>query len=487
MYGCNVNIVELIRKETLAFQDKTALIQCDDKILYQELFTKITQAADELKKNGLKKGDRVGFLCEDSIDYIIVCLAVLSLSAVIVPVPDSSSRAEIDDLLCRIDLNFFIFDKAEYSTESYRNESRILFPGIVGTKEFWIYKRKADNNLSIEYHDLNPAFIRFTSGTTGDSKGVFLSHETIVQRTDAANKALNVTSDDVVIWMLSMSFHFVVTILLFLRQGATIIICSGSFPDSLRQGLRNNRGTFIYASPFHYQMMTKLALFPPETFDSFRLAVSTAMRLSVSTAADFHTKFGFELSQAYGLIEVGLPFINNSKSSSTRESAGKILPDYKVRIENPNQDGIGEIFIKGKGMFDAYFSPWRRRSHVAPDGWFATGDLGRLDKNGFLFLVGRKKNVINFAGMKIFPYEVESVINQYSGVQESLVYANPHNTYGELPSAGVVLKNGAADNFDLHELKKFCYQHLASYKVPKEFVLLKKLDKTASGKLKRKN
>ena len=416
-----MNIVELIRKETLSFQDKIAIIQCDEEILYHEFFAKIIQAADELKKNGLQKGDRIGFLCEDSIDYIIVCLAVLSISAVIVPVPDSSSRAEIDDLLCRIDLNFFIFDKAEYSTESYRNKSRILFPGIVGTKEFWIYKRKADNNLSIEYHDLNPAFIRFTSGTTGDSKGVLLSHETIVQRTDAANKALNVTSDDVVIWMLSMSFHFVVTILLFLRQSATIIICSGSFPDSLRQGLRNNRGTFIYASPFHYQMMTKLALFSPETFDCFRLAISTSMRLSVSTAADFYTKFGLELSQAYGLIEVGLPFINNSKSSSTRESAGKILPDYKVRIENPNQEGIGEISIKGKGMFDAYFSPWRRRSHVAPDGWFATGDLGRLDKNGFLFLVGRKKNVINFAGMKIFPYEVESVINQYSGVQESLV------------------------------------------------------------------
>ncbi|MCD6185842.1 MAG: acyl--CoA ligase [Deltaproteobacteria bacterium] len=482
-----MNIVELIRKETLSFQDKTALIQCDDKILYQELLAKITQAADELTKNGLKKGDRVGFLCEDSIDYIIVCLAVLSLSAVIVPVPDSCSQAEIDELVCRIDLNFFIFGKAESSTESYSNKSRSIFDGIVGTKKFWIYKRRAGNNVPQEYHDLNPAFIRFTSGTTGDSKGVLLSHETIVQRTDAANKALNVTSDDIVIWMLSMSFHFVVTILLFLRQGATIIICSGSFPDSLRQGLQNNRGTFIYASPFHYRMMIKSDLFPPATFSCFRLAVSTAMRLSGSTAVDFYKKFGLELSQAYGLIEIGLPFINNSKNSDTRESTGKILPDYMVRIANRNKEGVGEISIKGKGIFDAYFSPWRSRSQVAPNGWFETGDLGRLDKDGFLFLVGRKKNIINFTGMKIFPYEVESVINQYHGVQESLVYGTPHNIYGELPCARIVLKNAAANNFDLGELRKFCYQNLASYKVPKDFILVKKLDKTASGKLKRKH
>ncbi len=481
-----MNIVELIRKETIAFQDKTALIQCDDKILYQELLVKITQAADELKENGIGKGDRVGFLCEDSIDYIIVCLAVLSLSAVIVPVPNSCSQAETDELVCRIDLNFFIFDRADYSTGSYSNDSRIIFADIVVTKELWIYKRKADNSLPEEYHDLGPAFIRFTSGTTGESKGVLLSHETIVQRTDAANNALNITSDDVVIWMLSMSFHFVVTILLFLRQGATIIICSGSFPDSLHQGLKNNRGTFIYASPFHYRMMIKSDMFPPATFSCFRMAISTATRLSVSTAVDFHRKFGLELSQAYGLIEVGLPFINNSKNPAKRESAGKILPDYRVRIANPNQEGIGEIYIKGKGMFDAYFSPWRSRNQVAPDGWFATGDLGRLDNDGFLFIAGRKKNVINFTGMKIFPYEVEYVINQYHEVQDSLVYANPHNIYGELPCARIVLKNGAIDDFDLNNLRKFCYQRLASYKVPKEFILVKELDRTPSGKLKRR-
>jgi len=481
-----VNIVELIRKETLAFQNKTAIIQCDDKLLYQELLVKITQAADELKQNGLGKGDRVGFLCEDSIDYIIVCLAVLSLSAVIVPVPGSCSQAEIDELVCRIDLNFFIFDRAEYSTESYSNDSRIIFADIVVTKELWIYKRRADNSLPEEYHDIGPAFIRFTSGTTGESKGVLLSHETIVQRTDAANNALNITSDDVVIWMLSMSFHFVVTILLFLRQGATIIICSGSLPESLQQGLKNNRGTFIYASPFYYRMMIKSDMFPPATFSCFRLAVSTATHLSVSTAVDFHRKFGLELSQAYGLIEVGLPFINNSKNSAKRESAGKILPDYRLRLVNQNQEGIGEISIKGKGMFDAYFSPWRSRNQVAPDGWFETGDLGRLDKDGFLFLVGRKKNIINFSGMKIFPYEVEYVINQYHEVQDSLVYANSHNIYGELPCARIVLKNGATDDFDLNKLRKFCYQRLASYKVPKEFILVKELDRTASGKLKRR-
>ena len=477
-----MNIVTTIKNETNGCLEKTAVIDGDRKFSYSKLFDAVNSASAELKSLGIRPAHRVAFLCGDSIDYIVVSLAVLSLQAVIVPVSASLSLDELKPVLERIDINFLIFDRAVY----FRDNSDRIFTGSFFEKVFFLYKRKAKEELPADYYKMNPAFIRFSSGTTGTSKGVLLSHEAIVSRTDAADKALKITSGDVIIWVLSMSFHFVVTILLFLRRGATIVLCGGGlFPESLLEGLTMQRGTFIYASPFHYNILTKSDMFAPELFKNIRLAISTAMKLPDYVARNFYTKFGLELVEAYGIIEVGLPFINSSRNTEKRGSVGKILPDYEVKIANPDKNGIGEVYIKGKGMFDAYFSPWLRRCDLMSDGWFKTGDLGRLDSERFLYIAGREKSVINFTGMKIFPYEVESVLNQHPDIRESLVYGTLHPHYGELPCAKIVLKNNIKTDFDIDEIRKYCYKNLAPYKVPKEFHFVSRLDKTASGKLKR--
>jgi long-chain acyl-CoA synthetase len=168
-----------------------------------------------------------------------------------------------------------------------------------------------------------------------------------------------------------------------------------------------------------------------------------------------------------------------------RGSVGRALPDFELRLERMDADGIGEIQIKGKGLLDAYFSPWQGREEILQDGWFRTGDLGRIDADGFLFIVGRDKDVINFVGMKIFAQEVESVINQHPQVKESLVYGTAHSQYGELPTAKIVLQEGIVSDGLLDNLRRFCYQKLAQYKVPKEFQFVEYLQKTASGKIKR--
>ncbi|MCJ7617119.1 MAG: acyl--CoA ligase [Desulfobacterales bacterium] len=476
-----MNIVTTIKNETNGCLEKTAVIDGDRKFSYSKLFDAVNSASAELKSLGIRPAHRVGFLCGDSIDYIVVSLAVLSLQAVIVPVSASLSLDELEPVLERIDINFLIFDKSVHS----RDDSYRIFNNNFFEKDFFLYHRKTKKELSKDYYELNPAFIRFSSGTTGTSKGILLSHESIVERTDAADKALKITSDDVVIWVLSMSFHFVVTILLFLRRGATIVLCGGSFPESLFEGLKRQKGTFIYASPFHYHLLTKSDMFAPDLFKNIRLAISTAMKLPDYVARNFYTKFGLELVEAYGIIEVGLPFINCSNNPEKRGSAGRILPDYEIKIVNPDKNGVGEVYIKGNGMFDAYFSPWLRRCDLISDGWFKTGDLGRLDSEGFLYIAGREKNVINFTGMKIFPYEVESVLNQHPGIKDSLVYGTLHPQYGELPCAKIVLKDDIKTDFDINEIRRFCYKHLAQYKVPKEFHFVSRLDKTASGKLKR--
>ena len=472
------NIVNLIIKENKDHLSNTAIVDGADSISYRQMFASVDLLALELKKKGVSCFKRVALLCEDSIDYIVISLAVLKLQAVIVPVPLGASSNEVDCLLDNIKVDFIIFKKDSYA----RNKTGLAIENSRIKNNLFILKCKPSKGLSKDFAKLNPAFIRFTSGTTGEHKGVILSHQAIIARTRFANNGLRVTSKDRVIWVLSMSFHFVVTILLFLRQGATIIISSRQFPYELLDNLKKYQSTLIYASPIHYHMLCHLDI-SKAALATLRLAVSTAVKLSSDIADKFYKKFGFEISEAYGIIELGLPFINLSKNKLKRGSVGMITRGYQIKIKDADNHGVGIIYIKGKGLFDAYFSPWRKAKDVLTKGWFNTGDLGYLDKQGFLFILGRSKNVINFCGMKIFPFEVESVINQYSQIKESLVYGVRHPQYGQLPFAKIVLRKSSKRSFDLEKLRKFCYCYLASYKVPKEFIFAKQLTRTLSGKI----
>ncbi|MFA5072983.1 MAG: class I adenylate-forming enzyme family protein [Nitrospirota bacterium] len=475
-----MNIVDQIKQETKQHVNRAAVIEGNRRITYGELLTAADQFAAFLHQKGVEQYDRIGLLCDDSPEYIMVSLAILSLSAVIVPISPEQTSEEIDTVIERIDLNFLIAD-AKLRSGEYQDT---IQPNDFIKKELVFFERRKKQNHEPEYSLLNPAFIRFSSGTTGISKGVVLSHEAILERTDAANKGLRITSHDIVLWVLSMSYHFVVTILLFLRRAATIVLCTSRFPDLFIEGIVQYHGTFLYASPFHYDLLTTTDAIESDALRHVRLAISTAMKLPEKTAEAFFSRFGLELTEAYGIIEVGLPFIKLSGNKEKRGSVGKILPDFTVRLLNPDENGVGEIHIQGKGMLDAYYSPWQGREQILSDGWFKTGDLGKIDSDGFLFIVGRDKNVINFAGMKVFPEEIESVLKQHPFVKESRVHGTPHPQYGQLPVATIVLNTGIHDSI-VDDLRRFCYHRLAQYKVPKEFIFTDRLLKTASGKIKR--
>ena len=476
-----MNIFDVIKQETKGFSGKTAVIEGSSSISYGELISCAGIFASVLRGKTVGQFHRVGLLCGDSIDYITASLAVLSLSAVVVPVSPEQAMPEINAVIDSMALNFLIFEKGAYS---HKDAQSLQVKGL-RKKEIYLLKRENIEEPCKEYYKINPAFIRFSSGTTGRSKGIVLSHEAIMERTDSADKGLKITPGDTVLWVLSMSFHFVVTILLFLRRASTIVLCSNLFPESLTEGIIRYNGTFIYASPFHYNLLSRSEVIFPESMKRVRLAISTAMKLPRETAERFYSKFGLELTEAYGIIEVGLPFIKLSVDKNDRGTVGKALPDYQVEIRNKDADNMGEIYIKGKGMLDAYFSPWQNRSSILKEGWFKTGDLGKMDENGFLTIAGRDKDVINFTGMKIFAYEVEATLNQHPLVKESMVYGVSHPQYGQLPIARVVLKEGVERPPDLDNLRRFCYERLAQYKVPKDFEFVRHLPKTASGKIKR--
>jgi len=477
------NIFRKIREETAALSEKTAVIDGSLSLSYGELLSSAERIAACLDEKGFRPFDRVGILCGDSIDYIAVSLAVLSLSAVIVPISPDQSAGEIDQIIDKIAIEHLLFESG-----TYPDESAEAFPsGLLQQKQLRILRRDVPKVQQADYYRINPAFIRFSSGTTGSSKGVLLSHESIIERTDAADEGLGITSEDKVLWVLSMSFHFVVTILLFLRRGAAIVLCNSSFPEGLVAGIIEHKGTFIYASPFHYNLLVGSEQLSSDDMKNIRLAVSTAVKLPQALAESFSAKFGLRLTEAYGIIEVGLPFINSHEPAGVMEGVGRPLSGYEVQLKDMGENGVGGIRIRGKGMLDAYFSPWQGRESILKDGWFETGDLGRFDESGHLIIVGREKNVINFAGMKIFPDEVESVLNEYPLVKESMVYGMAHPQYGQLPYARLVLKPGNEAKLNIGELRRFCYERMSQYKVPKDFQIIDALPKTASGKVRREN
>lgn len=466
-----MNIVERIRNETAGLPEGQIAVRSEaGELSYRVLFQSVETVATRLAAQGVVPLARVGLAFPDSIDYIILSLAVLSLDAVLVPVTVSSAREVAEEILEKTAAEFLI------SSTELLPADWIDCPELPGAGGFYLARCRPSGSLPDEFAQTDPAFIRFSSGTTGASKGVLLSHAAIAERTAAADQALKITPADTVLWVLSMSYHFVVSILLFLRRGATIWLCSESFPFSFLSAVQRGDGTFIYATPFHYRTLIESKAVSPEALRTVRMAISTAMKLPAETGSGFREKFGIGLTDAYGIIEVGLPFVN-AEGARPAGSVGRALPGFELQIRNADETGVGEVLLRGPGMYTAYLHPWQRRG--AQD-WFATGDTGRLDADGFLFLLGRSKNLINFAGMKVFPYEVEAVLDRCPGVRASWVYPEAHPRYGQLPCAKV-----EAGGVTAEEIQRYAYAHLESYKVPKKIEIVEHLERTGSGKIKR--
>jgi acyl-coenzyme A synthetase/AMP-(fatty) acid ligase len=287
-----------------------------------------------------------------------------------------------------------------------------------------------------------------------------------------------------------MAFHFFVSIVLYLQVGATIAICPDHLAETLLDVTRRQGGTFVYASPLHYRLLAADA--SGRRAPTLRRAVSTSAALAPQTAQAFLERYGLPITQAYGIIEVGLPLINLDHALDRPESIGRPLPDYEVAILDENlrpvpSGSVGELALRGPGMFDAYMSPPRLRREVLRGGWFLTGDLARQDADGLVTLVGRCKAMINVAGNKVFPEEVEDVLNMHPCVALARVSARAHPQMGEVVHADIVLSPSAGGReIEVEQLLAFCRQRLSSYKVPQSVAFVESIEETPSGKVRRR-
>jgi long-chain acyl-CoA synthetase len=268
---------------------------------------------------------------------------------------------------------------------------------------------------------------------------------------------------------------------LYLSQGATITMARHVLARSFLEAINRWKGTVLYGAPFHYAMLARDS--SSLGISSVRLAVSTTCALPQDVAEDFQKRFDRPLVQGLGIIELGLVSLNTNDPLGRWDSVGKPLPDFQVRILSPDEDGCGEVAVRGPGLLDAYASPWLSREQILRDGWFVTGDIGRFDEDGFLFLVGRKTAVINVAGRKVFPEEIEAVLNRHPAVRESRAYGRLHSHLGEIIEAELVL---AKPEENLDTVRDFCRTHLASFKVPANLHVVNSLPRTVTtGKIRR--
>jgi long-chain acyl-CoA synthetase len=452
-------------------------------VTYGQLLERVSHTSAWLRRHiEFRSGriPRIGLACTSGTEYIVLALAILKSGACLVPVAGELTTDEREDLIGQTGLQGLVLG----SKESWRSGEAVTRERDSGAA--WLPLDEPGFDHEPELAALDPAFIRFSSGTTGRSKGVVLSHGKLRERIEAANAALGIGPGDRVLWMLPMAHHFAVSIILYLYHGACTVIGESHLAEEVLTTAHQSHATVVYAAPFHYALLA--ADGSGLDWPHLRLAVSTAAALPVHIAIKFAARYGKNIAQGLGIIEVGLPLLNTGSAGEAPDAVGRPLPAYDVELRDeegrPVASGkIGELWIKGPGMFDAYLSPWQTVEELCVDGWFATGDLAETDAAGRIYIRGRRHGVINVSGMKVFPEEVEEIIRQHPQVSACRVYGINHPVVGTIPIAEILPHEDLKPS--VTELTKWCRSRLSAYKVPARFQLVRQIETTASGKIRR--
>jgi len=455
-----VNIAEEIFKKN--HPSAPAVLHGDQTTTYGELDHQSAQLAERLRPAISKlAAARIGLSCPDSAHYIALSLAILRVGGCFVPLPSELVPPERQKLIEEVALDAIVHREKCGEVQIEQLPSRPAEPPWLG-----------------ELEKLTPAFIRFSSGTTGDSKGIVLSHHTLLERITAANAGLSISPEDRVLWVLPMSHHFAVSIMLYLWHGAAIVLPESHLAGDILAAAVRHQATVLYAAPFHFESLAGRGI---DRLPALRLAVSTTAGLRPETARRFAEIHGVFPAQALGIIECGLPCLNLPAPEKLPQAVGRAQRAFEAELRGEPPT----LHLRGPGFLDAYLSPWKPRAGILDEnGWFATGDIATIEADGRVVLLGRSKAVIGVGGMKFFPEEVEAVLNSHPAVEISRVFGRPHPDFGMVPVAEAVLRTNATRP-KTAELFSHCRKQLSRHKIPSEIHFVDSIPLTASGKIKR--
>ncbi len=354
--------------------------------------------------------------------------------------------------------------------------------------------RRGDGHPELSFADSTaPAVIIYTSGTTGRPKGAVLSHANLRANVQACSQAFPLSARDrfLVFLPLFHSFTMTVSLLLPIYAGARIVLLPGIGRKLIRQAIKKHRPTILLGVPAVYNMLANADLSRlARWLNPLRICICGGAPLPQEVRQRFENKYRCSLLEGYGLSEASPVVSINPQRKAKPCSVGPPLPGVQVKVVN--EDGqtlppgeVGELLVSGPNVMQGYWQNPAASEGMIKDGWLYTGDLARLDEDGYIYVVDRKKELIIVRGMNVYPREVEDVLYRHPAIAEAAVIGIPDPQRGEVPKAVVVLKENSQSSEG--KLKDFCRQHLAPYKVPHQVEFRSELPKTGSGKISKRH
>jgi long-chain acyl-CoA synthetase len=332
----------------------------------------------------------------------------------------------------------------------------------------------------------DPALYLYTSGTTGRPKGVVLTHQNLASNVDSCQKADKFDHNDSFLCLLPFFHTYAITgtILLPLLSGSKMVLVDRFQATKVLGLIQEHKISVFLAIPSMYRVLA--ATEGDFNVSSVRFPISGGEPLPVAVADAFQKRFGVPIFEGYGQTEAAPVVTLNVPAARKLGTIGRVLPGVELQIWDEQNNVLpngetGEIMVRGQNVMQGYHHLPEETAKTITDGWLHTGDLGKLDADGFVTITGRKKDLIISAGENIYPREIEEVVAQHPKVREVAVIGVKDEVRGEVPKAFVIVREGMT--LDDKELRSYCRENLANYKIPKHIEFVADLPRTPTGKV----
>jgi malonyl-CoA/methylmalonyl-CoA synthetase len=462
------------------------------RISYAELIARAGQMANVLVARGVKVGDRVAAQTEKSVPALVLYLATVRAGAVYLPLNTAYTLNELEYFITDAEPSLVVCDPAKAEAIgkiAAKVGAKVETLGADGKGSLTEAAAKANSEFAtVPRGNDDLAAILYTSGTTGRSKGAMLSHDNLASNSLSLVDYWRFTRDDVLIHALPI-YHthglFVASnVTLFAR--ASMIFLPKLDPELIIKLMAH--ATVLMGVPTFYTRLLQNPGLSKETTKHMRLFVSGSAPLLADTHREWSARTGHAVLERYGMTETNMNTSNPYDGDRVPGAVGFPLPGVSVRVTDPEtgkelgREEIGMIEVKGPNVFKGYWRmPEKTRSEFRDDGFFITGDLGKIDDKGYVHIVGRGKDLVISGGFNVYPKEIESEIDAMPGVIESAVIGVPHADFGEGVTAVVVCNQGAGvtEGSVLNALDG----RLAKFKMPKRVFIVDELPRNAMGKV----
>lgn len=459
---------------------------------YADAIALSARFANLLVSLGVKRGDRIAVQVAKSVEAVALYIAAIRCGAVYLPLNTAYTANEVAYFLTDAEPAVLICDSDNEQALSglARKSCAILMTLNADGSGSLLDAAQSQSsdfvNCACAEGDI--AAILYTSGTTGQSKGAMLSHGNLLSNAQTLTQYWLFDSDDVLLHALPI-FHthgLFVAINVVLLARASMIFLKQFDVEDIKQQLPLS--TAMMGVPTFYTRLLAQPDFSRETVGHMRLLISGSAPLLTETHVQFEALTGHRILERYGMTETNMNTSNPYDGERRAGSVGFPLPGVEVMISDPlsgvelAQGDIGMIEVRGPNVFQGYWrQPEKTAAELRANGFFITGDLGRIDQDGYLHIVGRDKDLIIAGGYNIYPKQIETEIDLLDGVYESAVFGISHPDLGESVVAAVVLIEGAQLNEQ--DLKTALGQRLAKFKQPRHVVFLQELPRNTMGKV----